>query len=122
MGTWRSTRANRDLLLAALPRMGLGTIAPPDGAFYFYVDVGRFTDNSLQLCQQLLEETGVALAPGIDFDPVDGHRFIRLSFAVSTPQVTEAIDRLTAWFARKNARIRVMTAHLGAALRSPTPH
>ncbi|MEP6869489.1 MAG: aminotransferase class I/II-fold pyridoxal phosphate-dependent enzyme [Novosphingobium sp.] len=89
---------NRDLLLAALPAMGLTRIAPPDGAFYIYADVGHLTDDSLALCEALLRETGVATAPGIDFDPVDGGRFIRFSFAVSTPLIEEAIARLVPWF------------------------
>ena len=92
-------RRNRELLLAALPTLGLETIAPPDGAFYIWADVGTLTDDSLGFCKQLLEDTGVATAPGIDFDPIDGHRFIRLSFAVSTPQVEDAIRRMVPWFA-----------------------
>ena len=97
-GHVRTYARNRDLLLAALPAMGLDRIAPPDGAFYIYANVGHLTDNSLALCEKLLRDTGVATAPGIDFDPVDGHRFIRFSFAVSTPLIEEAIGRLTAWF------------------------
>lgn len=92
---------NRELLLAALPRLGLQRIAPPDGAFYIYADVGHLTNNSLSLCKQLLRDTGVAAAPGIDFDPVDGNRFIRFSFAVSTPLVEEAIERMVPWFAER---------------------
>ena len=91
-------RRNRELLLEALPSLGLEKIAPPDGAFYIYADVGRLTDDSLAFCKQLLSDTGVATAPGIDFDPVDGRRFIRLSFAVSTPEIEEAIRRLIPWF------------------------
>jgi len=92
-------RANRALLLEALPAMGLRRIAPPDGAFYIYADIGHLTDDSLAFCTKLLEETGVATAPGLDFDPVDGHRFMRFSFAVSTDLVKEAIRRLEPWFA-----------------------
>jgi len=91
-------RRNRELLLEALPSLGLQKIAPPDGAFYIYADVGRLTDDSLAFCKQLLADTGVATAPGIDFDPVDGKRFIRMSFAVSTPEIEEAIRRLVPWF------------------------
>jgi aspartate/methionine/tyrosine aminotransferase len=91
-------RRNRTLLLEALPRLGLERIAPPDGAFYIYADVGRLTDDSLAFCKQLLQDTGVATAPGVDFDPAEGRRFIRLSFAVSTPEVEEAIRRLVPWF------------------------
>ena len=90
---------NRELMLAALPAMGLTRIAPPDGAFYIYADVGHLTQDSLGFCRQLLEETGVATAPGIDFDPVDGGRFVRFSFAVSTAEVAEALARLGPWLA-----------------------
>ena len=97
-------RRNRELLLEALPGLGLGRIAPPDGAFYIWADVGELTNDSLGFCRQLLQDTGVATAPGIDFDPVDGHRFIRLSFAVSTPEIEDAIDRLRPWFDQKRAQ------------------
>lgn len=97
-------RRNRELLLAALPALGLKEIAPPDGAFYIYADVGHLTDDSLYFCQRLLEETGVATAPGIDFDPVDGQRHIRISFAVSTDRVEEAIRRLIPWFKAQPAK------------------
>jgi aspartate/methionine/tyrosine aminotransferase len=95
---------NRQLLLDALPALGLDRIAPPDGAFYIYADVGQLTDDSLEFCKQLLADTGVATAPGVDFDPVDGRRFIRLSFAVSTPEVEEAIRRLIPWFEKARAK------------------
>lgn len=90
---------NRRLMLDALPALGLGRIAPPDGAFYIYADVGHLTQDSLAFCERLLRDTGVATAPGIDFDPVDGHRFMRFSFAVSTAQVEQAIARMVPWFA-----------------------
>lgn len=92
---------NRRLLLDALPALGLKQIAPPDGAFYVYADIGHLTDDSLGFCAQLLEDTGVATAPGVDFDPVDGRRFIRFSFAVSTDRVERALARITPWFAAR---------------------
>jgi aspartate/methionine/tyrosine aminotransferase len=92
-------RRNRALLLEALPKLGLREIAPPDGAFYIYADIGHLTSDSLAFCKQLVRDTGVATAPGIDFDPVKGHRFIRFSFAVSTLEVEEALRRLAPWFA-----------------------
>jgi aspartate/methionine/tyrosine aminotransferase len=95
-------RANRALMLDAVPRLGLARIAPPDGAFYIYADIGHLTQDSFGFCRQMLLDTGVAAAPGIDFDPVDGHRFMRFSFAVSTPEVEEAIRRLEPWFATRS--------------------
>ncbi|RXR25582.1 aminotransferase class I/II-fold pyridoxal phosphate-dependent enzyme [Sphingobium fluviale] len=94
-------RANRALMLDALPALGLDRIAPPDGAFYIYADIRHLTDDSLAFCAQLLEDTGVATAPGIDFDPVNGRGFMRFSFAVSTAEVQEAITRMTPWFAAR---------------------
>jgi len=91
-------RANRALMLEAMPRLGLERIAPPDGAFYIYADISRFTDDSLGFCLRLLEETGVATAPGVDFDHVEGHRFMRFSFALSTEEIREALGRLEPWF------------------------
>ncbi len=93
---------NRRLLLEALPKLGLNNIAPPDGAFYIYADIGHLTDDSLSFCQSLLRDTGVATAPGIDFDPVEGHHFMRISFAVSTAEVEDAIARMTPWFAARS--------------------
>ena len=97
-------RRNRALMLEALPEMGLSSIAPPDGAFYIWADIGHLTDDSLAFCERLLRDTGVATAPGVDFDPVDGCRFIRFSFAVSTAEVKEALRRLKPWFAGQAGR------------------
>ena len=90
---------NRELMLAGIARLGLSHIAPPDGAFYIYADVGHLTQDSIAFCRRMLEETGVATAPGIDFDPVHGNRFVRFSFAVSTALVEDALARLEPWFA-----------------------
>jgi aspartate/methionine/tyrosine aminotransferase len=91
--------ANRAAMLDALPALGLSRIAPPDGAFYIWADIGHLTQDSMDFCTRLLRDTGVATAPGIDFDPINGGRFMRFSFAVSTPLVREAITRMIPWFA-----------------------
>ena len=92
-------RRNRALMLEALPALGLRSIAPPDGAFYIWADIAHLTRDSIALCERLLRDTGVATAPGVDFDPVEGGHFIRFSFAVSTAEVQEALTRLIPWFA-----------------------
>ncbi|CAN5423668.1 aminotransferase class I/II-fold pyridoxal phosphate-dependent enzyme [soil metagenome] len=97
-------RANRSLILDALPSLGLKTIAPPDGAFYIWADIGHLTNDSVAFCEQLLRDTGVATAPGVDFDPIDGPHFMRFSFAVSTPLIEEALSRLRPWFAAQARR------------------
>lgn len=94
---------NRDILLQALPALGLQRIAPPDGAFYIYAYIGHLTDDSLAFCEALLRDTGVATAPGVDFDPVEGRRYMRFSFAVSTAEVEEALRRITPWFKARTA-------------------
>lgn len=92
----RRYAANRDLLLARLPELGITSFAPPDGAFYAWCDIGHLTDDSQAWCADVLAATGVALTPGIDFDPVDGRRFMRLSFCGSPQELNEGIDRLVA--------------------------
>ena len=94
-------RRNRARMLEALPALGLNAIAPPDGAFYIYASIADYTDDSLAFCERLLRDTGVATAPGIDFDPVDGRHFMRFSFAVSPADIDEALARITPWFAAR---------------------
>jgi aspartate/methionine/tyrosine aminotransferase len=89
--------ANRAVLLEGLPRLGIERLAPADGAFYVYADVGHLTDDTMTWCHRLLAETGIATAPGIDFDTAVGNRFVRLSFAGATADMEAALDRLEAW-------------------------
>jgi aspartate/methionine/tyrosine aminotransferase len=95
-------RANRDRLFAGLQRIGLGKLAPADGAFYAYADVSAYTQDSLSWCQRLLADTGLAITPGVDFDPVDGGKYVRFSFAGSAEDIDEGVRRLGAWLARGN--------------------
>ncbi|MEV0067051.1 MULTISPECIES: aminotransferase class I/II-fold pyridoxal phosphate-dependent enzyme [unclassified Amycolatopsis] len=90
-------RRNRDRLFAGLKKIGLDKLAPAEGAFYAYADVSAYTNDSLSWCQRLLADTGVAIAPGVDFDPVDGGKFVRFSFAGATEDVDEGVRRLGEW-------------------------
>lgn len=90
---------NRQILVERLPDLGITSYAPPDGAFYAWCDVGHLTQDSTAWCQAVLERTGVAITPGVDFDPVEGHRFVRLSFAGATAEVSQALDRLGSFLA-----------------------
>jgi aspartate/methionine/tyrosine aminotransferase len=85
---------NRTLLLEALPRLGVAGFAPPDGAFYVYADVSPWTGDSVKFCAELLAKTGVAITPGVDFDPERGARTVRFSYAADTASIEEAIQRL----------------------------
>jgi aspartate/methionine/tyrosine aminotransferase len=88
---------NRDVLLERLPAAGLENLAPVEGAFYIYADAGQITNDSEALCRKVLDETGVAMTPGTDFDTQRGHRFVRISFAGTTEDMATAGDRLAAW-------------------------
>ncbi len=88
---------NRALLLEGLRRIGIDRLAPTDGAFYVYADVSDFTGDSPGFCSKLLADTGVAIAPGIDFDTVRGDSFVRLSFAGPTSDIEEAVKRIGSW-------------------------
>ena len=86
--------ANRALMLEGLPRAGFTRIAPPDGAFYVYADVSDMTDDSLAFAGRLLTGAGVAVAPGVDFDPIRGQRSLRFSYAGATADIAEGLVRL----------------------------
>ena len=88
---------NREILLQGLPEAGFDRLAPSDGAFYLYADISYQTDNSPDFCRRMLAESGVAVTPGIDFDPVRGRQTIRFSYAGSTDHMSEAVARLKAW-------------------------
>ncbi|WP_433681270.1 pyridoxal phosphate-dependent aminotransferase [Nocardia sp. CA-119907] len=93
-GHVRRYAINRQLLLDGLPRLGITELAPADGAFYAYADIGHLTDDSRKWCAEVLDHTGVALAPGVDFDTVAGHRTVRFSFAGATADIEAALVRL----------------------------
>ncbi|WP_420839982.1 pyridoxal phosphate-dependent aminotransferase [Allorhizobium sonneratiae] len=90
-------RANRDFLEKRLPELGLPLLSPMDGAFYAYVDVSRYTNDSMAFAKNMLKETGIAATPGLDFDPLDGHRALRLSYAGTLEDMREATERIAAW-------------------------
>ena len=93
-GHVRRYAQNRSFLLDALPRIGLGRIAPPDGAFYVWADVSAYTADSDAFWREVLSSTGVALTPGTDFDADAGRTWVRLSFAGSREDLEEAVARL----------------------------
>jgi aspartate/methionine/tyrosine aminotransferase len=90
-------RVNRDVLLAGLRELGIDRLAPADGGFYVYADISHLTTDSMTFCRELLAQTGVAIAPGVDFDPVDGGKFVRMSYAGATEDMHTAMTRLGAW-------------------------
>lgn len=87
--------ANRDLMMDGLRSAGLGAFAPPDGAFYVYVDVSAYTDDARQFAADILDQAGVAVTPGLDFDAARGHHWLRFSYARSTADITEGLSRIT---------------------------
>lgn len=97
-------RKNRALMMAGLPKAGFTKFAPPDGAFYVYVDVSEYTDDSLAFSKQILAEAGVAITPGLDFDPARGAGTLRLSYARRTADIEEGLSRLEK-FMRKHGFI-----------------
>ena len=92
---------NRKIMLDALPAIGIPRIAPADGAFYIYADVSHLTDNAPEFCTRLLQEAGIAVTPGVDFDPVRGHQTLRLSFARETAMIKRGMETLGKWLQRQ---------------------
>lgn len=96
-------RRNRLLMLDGLPKAGFTNIAPPDGAFYVYADVSDLTDDSRAFAAEILDKAGVAVTPGLDFDPARGHTTLRFSYARSTADIREGLDRLHRFMAERGA-------------------
>ncbi len=90
-------RQSRAILMERLPRMGLELAAPMDGAFYAYCDVSRFTNDSMDFARRMIAEIDVAATPGRDFDPLEGNRTMRFSYAGRVEDMEEAMKRLEAW-------------------------
>ena len=88
---------NRRLMLDGLPLAGFTDIAPPDGAFYIYADISKFSTDSRAFTSEVLAKAGVAITPGLDFDPIRGNQTVRFSYAQSTPEIIEGICRLKAF-------------------------
>src|SRR5581483_2983899 len=91
---------NRRILIEGLPRAGLDTFLPADGAFYLYADVSKFTDDSFAFTKEMLEQARVAATSGVDFDPIHGRSFVRFSYARSAADMREAVQRITRWLKR----------------------
>ena len=90
-------RRNRALLLDGLPAVGFDRLAPADGAFYLYADIAGLTNDSRDFCARMLNETGIATTPGVDFDPARGHAQMRISYCASTAAIETALERLADW-------------------------
>ncbi|MDT3686338.1 MAG: aminotransferase class I/II-fold pyridoxal phosphate-dependent enzyme [Pseudorhodoplanes sp.] len=88
---------NRRILIEGLPKIGVDKFLPVDGAFYLYADVSRFSDNSFDFARRMLDEAHVAATPGVDFDPVNGHHFIRFCYAGSQADIHDAVARIGTW-------------------------
>ncbi|WP_306934812.1 pyridoxal phosphate-dependent aminotransferase [Agrobacterium larrymoorei] len=92
-----SYRTNRDFLMSRLPELGLPLASPMDGAFYAYVDTSRYSNDSMEFARRMLAEIDVAATPGLDFDPLEGHRAMRFSYAGSVSDIAEAVGRIAGW-------------------------
>ncbi len=97
-------RANRALMMDGLVDAGFTRIAPPDGAFYVYADVSDLTDDSRAFAAEILEQAGVAVTPGLDFDPARGAGTLRFSYARATDDIREGLSRLKTFMANRQSR------------------
>ena len=91
---------NRRILIEGLPRAGISSFLPVDGAFYLYADISDFSADSFEFARRMLEDAGVAATPGVDFDPRDGRKFLRLCYAGAPEDMREAVERIGGWLKR----------------------
>ncbi|MCC7119197.1 MAG: pyridoxal phosphate-dependent aminotransferase [Anaerolineales bacterium] len=75
-------------------------VVPPQGAFYFFLDLRALKMSSVEMCEKILEEEGVGLVPGSAFGEY-GEGFIRLSIAASDEDVEAGFRKIVAWAERQ---------------------
>lgn len=96
----RGYEENRRILIEGLPKAGLDSFLPADGAFYLYANVARFTNDSLEFAKKMLDEAGVAATSGVDFDTARGAHYLRFCYAGSSAEMHEAVERIGNWLRR----------------------
>jgi aspartate/methionine/tyrosine aminotransferase len=90
----------RDFLVPALRALGFEVPLMPEGAFYVYAGCARFTDDSEAFALRLLEETGVAITPGIDFGAHRARVHVRFAYTRSLADLEEGVARMAAFLRR----------------------
>ncbi len=94
-------RERRDYLLPALRESGFRIPVTPEGAFYLYADCSDFTDDSERFANELLEQAGVAITPGIDFGSHRARQHVRFSYANTRENLEEGVRRLAEFLRRR---------------------
>jgi aspartate/methionine/tyrosine aminotransferase len=89
-------RRNIVLRLAAELKSDKVKIIPPQGAFYFFLDLRSLNMSSVEMCERILEEEGVGLVPGSAFGE-QGEGFIRMTIAASDEDVETGFRKIVAW-------------------------
>ena len=97
---------NREILMERFPQIGFDKISNPQGAFYLYVDVSDYTDDSLAFARDMLHATGVCAVSGVDFDAERGHHFLRFSYAGSPQTMLESCERLSPYLSQLKEKKR----------------
>lgn len=93
-------RTRRDVLLPALQNLGFSIPCVPEGAFYIYADASALTADSFTFARDLLEATGVAVTPGIDFGEHHPERYVRFAYTTDASRLREAVARIAQYLQR----------------------
>lgn len=84
----------RDYLYPALKMLGFNVPVLPEGAFYIYCDVSKFSKTSDQFCHDLLFKAGVAVTPGKDFGRHRPEEHVRFSYANTIENLETGVARI----------------------------
>ena len=88
---------NRNYLISKLQSMGIRDITVPKGAFYLYVNISKFNTDSYDFCKKMVNDIGVTLAPGIDFDDKRGNNYVRFSYACEKTELEDSLKLIKNW-------------------------
>ena len=88
---------NRNYLISKLQSLGISDIIVPEGAFYLYVNISKVNNDSYDFCKRMVDEIGVALAPGIDFDDKNGKNYVRFSYSCEKKELKDSLKLINKW-------------------------
>ncbi len=84
----------RNLLCDALAALAIDVPVIPQGAFYVYADISKYSEDSFSFCKKLLEDKAVAITPGCDFGEYQSDQYVRFAYTTSEERIKIGMQRL----------------------------
>jgi aspartate/methionine/tyrosine aminotransferase len=90
----RAFESRRNFLVPALRELGFVIPVMPTGGFFVYADCSAFTDDSMRFCREVLDQSGVAFTPGVDFGRHRAAQHVRFAYTIDRSKLEDGVARL----------------------------